>query len=178
MLIKTPPHLFFVNNPSHVDSLTRTCQGNSPNAEAFPPTILPDLNCGRTPHSMDDKKEKNLQIFFINFLISYGFFQIRLALQSLHHFQIPRQFLPPQFPLYHQHPRLPLLHLPPALHLIGVLFLWLWSLWFVLLVLSLAFSLLAFLRFGRLLEIGKLVFTFSSEFFIMRDVSNEILGLS
>lgn len=57
-----PPHLFFVNNPSHVDSLTRTCQGNSPNTAPLPPTIRPDFSKGRTPHSI----KKNLLLTKLN----------------------------------------------------------------------------------------------------------------
>lgn len=53
VVIKTPPHLFLVNNPSHVDSRTKTCQGHAPNVAPLPPTILPDFTCGRTPHSFN-----------------------------------------------------------------------------------------------------------------------------
>mgnify|MGYP005985201083 CR=1 FL=1 len=51
LLINTPPHLFFVKRPSHVDSRTRTCQGNSPKVAPLPPTILPVLYKGLMPHS-------------------------------------------------------------------------------------------------------------------------------
>lgn len=51
-VMRTPPHLFLVNNPSHVDSRTSTCHGHSPNVAPFPPTIRP-VFCmrGLTPHS-------------------------------------------------------------------------------------------------------------------------------
>lgn len=52
LVINTPPHLFFVNNPSHVASRTNTCQGHSPNVAPLPPTILPCLRTkGLIPHS-------------------------------------------------------------------------------------------------------------------------------
>jgi len=48
--MRTPPHLFLVNKPSNVDSLTRTCHGQSPNAVSRPPTMRPS-RIGRTPQS-------------------------------------------------------------------------------------------------------------------------------
>lgn len=66
-VMRTPPHLFLVNNPSHVDSRTSTCHGHSPNVAPFPPTIRP-LFCmrGLTPHSrvqqiLDMNRQNSLQ---------------------------------------------------------------------------------------------------------------------
>lgn len=51
-VIRTPPHLFLVKRPNQVASRTKTCHGHSPNVAALPPTILPDLIKGLTPHSV------------------------------------------------------------------------------------------------------------------------------
>lgn len=51
LVISTPPHLFLVKSPSHVDSLTSTCHGQEPNLEFLPPTIRPAFDRGRTPHT-------------------------------------------------------------------------------------------------------------------------------
>lgn len=51
-VIRTPPHLFLVKRPNQVASRTKTCHGHSPNVAALPPTILPDLTKGLTPHSV------------------------------------------------------------------------------------------------------------------------------
>lgn len=50
-LINTPPHLFLVKRPSHVDSRTSTCQGNSPKLAPLPPTMRPVFINGLRPHS-------------------------------------------------------------------------------------------------------------------------------
>lgn len=61
-VINTPPHLFLVNRPNHVASLTSTCHGHSPNVEPVPPTIRPFfLTSGRTPQTVKMKK-KEMQI--------------------------------------------------------------------------------------------------------------------
>lgn len=59
-VINTPPHLFLVNSPSQVASLTNTCHGHSPKVEPVPPTIRPFfLTNGRTPHAVSKLKKKN-----------------------------------------------------------------------------------------------------------------------
>lgn len=63
LLISTPPHLFLVKRPNQVDSLTSTCQGNSPNVAPLPPTILPVFNNGLMPHT------ENMKIRFVLFYI-------------------------------------------------------------------------------------------------------------
>lgn len=55
-VINTPPHLFLVNRPNHVASLTSTCHGHSPNVDPVPPTIRPFfLTSGRTPQTAKAK---------------------------------------------------------------------------------------------------------------------------
>ena len=88
--IRTPPHLFFVNNPSHVDSLTRTCQGQSPNLLSDPPTIRALSLRGRTPQSEKVKPRCLKDLLKLGLVYGVHFcFGSRSALDGRNNAKIP-----------------------------------------------------------------------------------------